>query len=246
MSESKTDIALVERGDNARLIPATLGEAIRIAKFLGATSFIPAGLKEKDGTPKIEEIACAIIMGAEVGLSALQTLQSIDIIPGRRPALNVDAMRSIILGSPLCEYMYDQAITSDSGEILGYQTVIKRKNHPEFIGEFTIDMAKRANLWGKTGPWTQYPRRMLAARSAGFAMREKFGDIIKGLTYASDEVGDMLPSAEEDVSSSTVAPPPERDSLASYIANIAQSLPVSDMELNDLESDILSEEEIIS
>ncbi len=41
--------------------------------------------------------------------------------------------------------------------------------------------AKRAGLWGKGGPWTAYPKRMLQMRARGFALRDAFPDVLKGM-----------------------------------------------------------------
>jgi hypothetical protein len=54
------------------------------------------------------------------------------------------------------------------------------------VGRFSVADAKRAGLWGKSGPWTQYPRRMLQLRARGFALRDAFPDVLKGLVTAEE------------------------------------------------------------
>ena len=49
------------------------------------------------------------------------------------------------------------------------------------IRTFTIKDAKQANLWGRSGPWTQYPERMLEHRARGFALRDAFADKLRGV-----------------------------------------------------------------
>jgi predicted ATPase len=46
--------------------------------------------------------------------------------------------------------------------------------------------AKKAGLWGKTGPWSQYSKRMLQLRARGFALRDAFPDVLKGLVTAEE------------------------------------------------------------
>jgi hypothetical protein len=46
--------------------------------------------------------------------------------------------------------------------------------------------AKRAGLAGKSGPWSQYPERMLALRARGFALRNAFADALRGLITAEE------------------------------------------------------------
>ena len=50
-------------------------------------------------------------------------------------------------------------------------------------------MQKKAGLWGKAGPWSQYPKRMLQMRARSFALRDKFADALSGLLMA-EEVQD--------------------------------------------------------
>jgi hypothetical protein len=54
------------------------------------------------------------------------------------------------------------------------------------VGRFSVADAKRAGLWGKSGPWTQYPKRMLQLRARGFALRDAFPDVLKGLVTAEE------------------------------------------------------------
>jgi hypothetical protein len=51
---------------------------------------------------------------------------------------------------------------------------------------FTVADAKKAGLWGKQGPWQQYPRRMLQLRARGFALRDAFPDVLRGLVTAEE------------------------------------------------------------
>jgi hypothetical protein len=46
---------------------------------------------------------------------------------------------------------------------------------------FSVSDAKRAGLWGKSGPWANYPERMLKYRARGFCLRDAFPDVLKGL-----------------------------------------------------------------
>jgi len=63
----------------------------------------------------------------------------------------------------------------------------KRKGYPTAtVVQFSVADAKRAGLWGKAGPWTQYPRRMLQLRARGFALRDGFPDVLKGLVTAEE------------------------------------------------------------
>ena len=54
--------------------------------------------------------------------------------------------------------------------------------------------AKRAGLAGKSGPWTQYPRRMLQMRARGFALRDAFPDLLRGLVTAEEAMDYPTPT----------------------------------------------------
>lgn len=45
---------------------------------------------------------------------------------------------------------------------------------------------QKNQLWGKSGPWQQYPKRMLQMRARGFALRDKFADVLGGLISAEE------------------------------------------------------------
>jgi hypothetical protein len=59
---------------------------------------------------------------------------------------------------------------------------------------FSMADAKRAGLAGKSGPWSQYPARMLTLRARGFALRNAFADALRGLITA--EEAQDYPAAE--------------------------------------------------
>jgi hypothetical protein len=63
----------------------------------------------------------------------------------------------------------------------------KRRGYPApTVVRFSVADAKKAALWGKSGPWQQYPTRMLALRARGFALRNAFADALRGLITAEE------------------------------------------------------------
>jgi hypothetical protein len=111
-------------------------------------------------------------------------------------------------------------------EDFGYTSISRRSGAvTSIVRRFTIADAKRGGLWGKSGPWTQYPERMLMWRSRGFNLRDNFGDILQGL-YTTEEAADLPPEAKPIVSvarpalglaerlAADPAPEPDPDQLA--------------------------------
>jgi hypothetical protein len=158
---------------------ATFDDAFRFAAMVAKSDFAP-----KDFRGKPESCLLAIQHGSEIGLSPMQSLQNIACINGR-PAIWGDAALAVAMASPVCEYVREQ-IEGD-GEAMAATCEAKRRGYEKpTVGRFSVADAKRAGLWGKSGPWTQYPRRMLQLRARGFALRDAFPDVLKGLVTAEE------------------------------------------------------------
>jgi hypothetical protein len=158
---------------------ATFDDAFRFAKMVAASEFAP-----KDFRGKPESCLLAIQHGSEVGLSPMQSLQSIAVINGR-PTIWGDAALALVQSSPVCEYVREYV--EGEGDSLTAVCECKRRGYPApTVSRFSMADAKRAGLAGKTGPWSQYPARMLALRARGFALRNAFADALRGLITAEE------------------------------------------------------------
>lgn len=186
------------------LQPSNLQEAMQLSELMANSEMVPKDFKGKPGN-----VLVAVQMGAEVGLPPMQAIQNIAVINGR-PALWGDAIKAIILNSPLCEKFEE---TFDEQSMTAWVTV-KRKGHAERQVSFSQADADKAGLLAKSGPWTQYPKRMLAMRARGFAARDEFADVLKGLSVAEEQM-DIV---EKDVSPVHSAPIEETGELAFYPA----------------------------
>ena len=154
-------------------------DAFRFSKMVAASEFAP-----KDFRGKPESCMLAIQHGSEVGLSPMQSLQSIAVINGR-PTIWGDAALALVQSSPVCEYVREY--TEGDGDNLVAVCEAKRRGYPApTISRFSMADAKRAGLAGKSGPWSQYPERMLALRARGFALRNAFADALRGLITAEE------------------------------------------------------------
>lgn len=218
MSEQSTAVAVpakpkpqVVAGSNG-LILRGIEEMLRFAEMVAQSGLAPKGID------KPASICTAIQMGLEIGLSPMQALQSIAVINGR-PGIYGDAAKALVESSGLMT-AYDQWFELDGKKIVtadGHNrtpTVAEMKNEslmccvmsrrgdrPPLVTTFSVGDAKAAGLWGKTGPWYQYPARMLMFRARGFNLRDNFGDVLKGLR-TSEELRDM-PHVEDEVVTAT-------------------------------------------
>jgi hypothetical protein len=154
-------------------------DAFRFAKMVAASDFAP-----KDFKGKPESCLLAIQHGSEVGLSPMQSLQSIAVINGR-PTIWGDAALALVQSSPVCEYVKEYV--EGQGDNLTAVCEAKRRGYPApTVSRFSMADAKRAGLAGKSGPWSQYPERMLQLRARGFALRNAFADALRGLITAEE------------------------------------------------------------
>jgi hypothetical protein len=158
---------------------ASFDDAFRFSKMVAASEFAP-----KDFKGKPESCLLAIQHGSEVGLSPMQSLQSIAVINGR-PTIWGDAALALVQACSVCEYVREYL--EGEGDNLTAVCEAKRQGYPApTTVRFSVADAKKAGLWGKTGPWTQYPSRMLQLRARGFALRNAFADALRGLVTAEE------------------------------------------------------------
>lgn len=154
-------------------------DAMQFGETVANSEFAP-----KDFRGKPASCMLAIQAGAEIGLAPLQALQSIAVVNGR-PAVFGDAALAVVKASPVCEYVIEQV--EGDGEQMVATCTAQRRGYPQpTVVKFTVADAKKAGLWGKSGPWTQYPKRMLQLRARGFALRDAFPDVLKGLITAEE------------------------------------------------------------
>jgi len=152
----------------------------RFARMVFLSGFAPKGF------PSIESIAVAIEAGLELGLPPLSSLQNIAVINGR-PTLYGDLVKGVVMGSKVCEWIKESFEGNRYNDDFRAVCISQRRGAPEpHRTEFSVADARRAKLWGKEGPWTFYPDRMLMARARNFNLRDQFADVLKGF-YSSDE-----------------------------------------------------------
>lgn len=153
---------------------ASLEEAYRFANAICASGFAPKGME------KPEAVLVAIQLGAEIGLTPMAALQNTAVINGR-PAIYGDAALALVRSSGLLESYKEEEIGEAGSDGHGYRVTAVRKGNQAAVETFTVADAKRAKLYGKAGPWSDYPKRMLRFRARGYVLRDLFGDILKGL-----------------------------------------------------------------
>lgn len=200
---------------DGRFAPTNLSGLYELSRLISASALAPKGLE----TP--ESICVVMAKGLEIGLSPLTALQNIALINGR-PGIFGDAALALVRSSKLCEYVFEKECGEHGTDSFGFACCVKRVGDPEEITRtFRVGDAKQAKLWGKSGPWTFYPSRMLQMRARGFALRDVFPDILSGIKtveelqdYPEDEPR-SVPSrvVEPSTIPADVPPPPANDDV---------------------------------
>lgn len=167
------------------LTPTSLQEAMQFSDMIANSNLVPNAYKGKPG-----DVLVAIQMGMEVGLQPMQALQGIAVINGK-PAMYGDALIGVVRNSPVCEAIQEHYDESTQTAICR----VKRRGEDWQERTFSRQEAELAKLWGKQGPWTQYPKRMLQMRARAWALRDVFPDALQGMAVA-EEVRDMAPEKE--------------------------------------------------
>jgi len=165
------------------LVPTNFEGIYRLSEIFAKSGLMPKGFEAP------EKVFVAITMGLEVGLYPTQAVQNICVINGR-PSLWGDGMLAVIQASGLLEHFSETYEGKYPENDFKAVCIVKRKGGGTFRNEFSVAMAKKAGLWSKTGPWTQYPERMLKMRARAFTLRDGFADVLRGLRSA-EEVMDF-------------------------------------------------------
>lgn len=170
------------------LRPSNFSELATFAQMAAKSSMVPQAYRGK-----AEDIMLAVQLGSELGLAPMQAIQNVAVIQGR-PSVWGDALIGLCRASSVCEDIAEK-IEGDGDNAVAICTA-KRRNSTPVTVRFSVADAKRAGLWGKVGPWQQYPLRMLQMRARGFALRDAFPDLLKGIITA--EEAQDIPTEKRD------------------------------------------------
>ena len=158
-------------------------EMYRFAKAVALSKFNPY---PNDWT----DVDCFICLqkGAEVGMSPMQSLESIYVVNNRATIFG-DAPKGLVEASGLM-IDYDQYEEGKPFED-DYKWIVsshRRGRSKPLITTYSVADAKTAGLWdkrgvgGKPSAWVTAPKRMLMFRARGFNLRDNFPDVLRGFT----------------------------------------------------------------
>lgn len=210
----------IEMGDRGIML-RSLEELYKFAKMV-----LEAGAAPK-GMAAIGQVAVAIQMGLERGLSPLAGMRAVYFVNGL-PSWRGEAAAALVRQSPLC--LSYRAWVEGEGEDRRGVCVTHRAGEKEaHRTDFSVRDAMKAGLWKKAGPWQEYPDRQLKWRAIGFNLRDQFSDVLGG--FPIEEEAKDYPEqavAAPKLDRSALAPPPSTEDplLAQIRAATAAPAPV--------------------
>jgi hypothetical protein len=220
-----------------------MAEAMQFSETLAASSMVP---RQYQGKP--QDILVCVQWGLELGLAPMQALQNIAVINGK-PSVYGDAAMALVQASSVCEDVQEFFEGEGTANPIAV-CIAKRRGRTPVTVRFSVEDAKRAGLWGKQGPWTQYPKRMMAMRARGFALRDAFADVLKGLITAEEAQDYPTEQAPRDITPAKPANPldaiaapvvePEVDVIAEAQANAAAQMAAAE-DAEDIEAQFVAD-----
>lgn len=217
--------------------PTRLDSAMALCERLANSQVVPRAYQ---GRPD-DVFACAMYAAA-LGIGLMPALQGIAIIHGSARIWG-DLMVNLCRRHPQFGGMTESIEIDDEvpeikigGKSIANYTArctVRRiydgQRAEEITESFSVGDAVRAGLWGKSGTWQTYPRRMLTWRARSWALRAVFPDALGGLSIAEEFVGED--SREVDANDrATVTDQSDVIARARAIAMGSQTVEVDELE----------------
>lgn len=234
-------------GSVAAIIPQNLTEITMLASMIAEADWAPKSYRlpvpklptgQRDRTTPADEmpyspakIAVGIMHGMELNLKPIQALQAIAVINGM-PSIYGDAALAVVRASGLLLDFEEVPIMGDytaAGEqrgetltfkdvVIGYECrAVRKGQETPIVQRFTIVEARKAGLWGKEGPWTNYPQRMFQMRARSWCLRDAFPDVLKGLPIFEEAI-DVGTVQSQPVASNRLSSPGRRSASSALDA----------------------------
>lgn len=155
-----------------------LSEQWKYAQALAQAGLLPKQYRDSPG-----DVLLAMAYADALALPVAQIFTGIHVIEGR-PSMSAELMGALIRRAGHRIRMSGDKTTA-SAEIV-------RRDDPEFTyrSTFTIEDAKQAGLLGKD-VWKKYPAAMLLARAVSAVARAGASDVLAGVSYVPEELGEQ-------------------------------------------------------
>jgi len=176
-------VDVIDRSPRIReglVVLETMKELTSMVRHYMRAGMVPRGLEGRSQQETESRVAVAIEYGMALGFTSLQSMAQVCIV-NNRPSLWGDALMSLCLKHPAwAGQKVEYAGTGDARTCTYTCFRLVAGERMPYSVTFGAADAKRAGLWGKPGPWSLYPDRMMLARARAFALRDSFPDALQG------------------------------------------------------------------
>lgn len=202
-----------------------MGHVMKVVRSISKTDFVPRTLRGNEAA-----ILACVLTGRALGLDPMHALRAIHIVDGK-PTLSAELMVTL---ARRAGHSIEGNFNPESVTVTG-----KRGDNQDTMAvTWTSEMAQRAGLVNKDN-WKKYPEAMLWARAVSQLCRMLFADVLFGVSYTPEELGErgdvplpeegpVLPEPEDsdlpEALRSDADEDPERNRLAGELLRIAHEL----------------------
>jgi hypothetical protein len=144
----------------------------RTARLIRQSGMAPTSFRND------QQIVIAVLRALELRIPIFQALEGMSVINNRIGIMG-DLALALVQGSGLLEKKSVE-YTGEGDELVCTLT-IKRKGRSAQPYTFSVKEARNAGLYDRSTTWKGYPRRMCYYRALGFALRDEFPDVLKGI-----------------------------------------------------------------
>lgn len=152
-----------------------MAAAHQLGSALAGTDMVPRDYKGKP-----DNATAAILYGAELGLSAIQSLQNVFIVHGK-PAMYARTMVALAINAG--HQVGEIASSAESVTWFGK----RGDTGQEFTAEWTIERAKQAEYLSNA-LYKKQPIEMLRAKAQTEVCRTLFADVLLGMAYSVEDL----------------------------------------------------------
>jgi hypothetical protein len=163
--------ALIPIGPNGVELP-DIDAMFRFAKCYLQSGLAPASYKNE------QQLVIAWARARELGIPYLQAVEGMSVINGR---IGLMGDLALALAERSGELEDKRVRYTGEGDELTCFLELKRKGREWKQWSFSVKEARSAQIYDRSAVWRQYPRRMTYYRALGFALRDEFGDVLRGM-----------------------------------------------------------------
>lgn len=162
--------------------PTLLEQKMMFAEHLSKANLLPV-----DYRGKAANVLLAIEAGEALGIAPITAINMIHVIQGK-PTISSQLMASLVRNAG--HRLRVQILKDDAGKRFA-RASLWRKDDPEFefTAEWTWERATQAGLTSKDS-WKNYSANMLKARAISEVCRDACPEVLAGISYTPDELGE--------------------------------------------------------